>query len=246
MFFRKKAILMIHGFVGGCYDFFNFQNELEIIKKFDVYTFTLPGHDKIIVNDVKYQEWIKESTNQIEFLINNGYKEIYLIGHSMGGVIASHLASLYPQVKKLVLAAPAFRYFYFKDGKVDIKSMNETLKNIKEIFKGDDSEKVVSRIIKTPITTMIEFTKLVTHCQECVKYINCPTLTIHGLNDIVVPTEGTEYVYNNINSKTNILLNIKNLNHECFSKTKSGNIAKENIKEFLIKKPKKKKEIINL
>ena len=33
MFFRKKAILMIHGFVGGCYDFFNFQNELEIIKK---------------------------------------------------------------------------------------------------------------------------------------------------------------------------------------------------------------------
>lgn len=246
MCFRKKAILMIHGFVGGSYDFNNFHNELQLYKKFDVFTYTLPAHDKFIVKDVKYQDWIKESVNQIEFLINNGYKEIYLIGHSMGGVIAAHLASIYPQVKKLVLAAPAFRYFYFKDGKVDIKSMNETLKNITEIFKGEDSEKVVSRILKTPISTMIEFTKLVTHCQDSVNHINCPTLTIHGLNDVVVPTEGTEYVYNNITSKTNILLNIKSLNHECFTSTKKGNLAKENIKKFLIKKQKKKKEIIVL
>ncbi len=246
MCFKRKAILMIHGFVGGCYDFNNFHNELELYKKFDVFTYTLPGHDKIIVKDVKYQEWIKESVNQIEFLINNGYKEIYIIGHSMGGVIAAHLASIYPQVKKLVLVAPAFRYFYFKDGKVDIKSMNETLKNIPEIFKGEDTDKVISRILKTPITTMLEFTKLVSHCQECVKQIECPTLTIHGLNDVVVPTEGTEYIYNSINSKTNILINIKNLNHDCFSSKKAATLAKENIKQFLIKRPKKKKEIINL
>lgn len=245
MFFRKKAILMIHGFVGGCYDFNNFHNELQLYKKFDVYTYTLPAHNKTIVRDIKYQEWINESVRQIEFLINNGYKEIYLIGHSMGGVIASHLASLYPQVKKLVLAAPAFRYFYFKDGKVDIKNMNNTLKNITEIFKGEDSEQVISRILKTPIPTMLEFTKLVTKCQECVNHIECPTLTIHGLDDMIVPTEGTEYVYNNINSKTNILLNIRNLNHECFT-SKKGKIVKDNIKEFLIKRPKKKKEIINL
>ena len=244
MCFKRKAILMIHGFVGGCYDFNNFHNELELYKKFDVFTFTLPQHDKTIVKDVKYQDWIKESTNQIEFLINNGYKEIYLIGHSMGGVIATYLASIYPQVKKLVLAAPAFRYFYFKDGKVDIKSMNETLKNIPEIFKGEDTEKVVSRILKTPITTMLEFTKLVSHYQECVNHINCPTLTSHGLNDVVVPSEATEYVYNNIKSKTNILINIKNLNHECFTSNKKGTIAKENIKQFLLKKQKKKKEII--
>lgn len=236
---------MIHGFVGGCYDFDNFQNDLQLYKKFDVFTYTLPAHNKIIVRDVKYQQWINESTKQIEILINHGYKEIYLIGHSMGGVIAAHLASIYPQVKKLVLAAPAFRYFYFKDGKVDIKSMNETLKNITEIFKGEDSEQVISRILKTPIPTMLEFTKLVTHCQDCVKEITCPAITIHGLDDLIVPSESTEYVYNNINSKTNILLNVKGLNHECFT-SKKGIIVKKNIKEFLIKNNKKKKEIINL
>ena len=52
MFFRKKAILMIHGFVGGNYDFGNFHNELQLYKKFDVYTYTLPAHEKTIVKDV--------------------------------------------------------------------------------------------------------------------------------------------------------------------------------------------------
>jgi esterase/lipase len=245
MFFKRKAILMIHGFVGGCYDFNNFHNELELYRKFDVFTFTLPAHDKFIVKDVKCQEWLDSSIEQIEFLINNGYKEIYLIGHSMGGVIAAYLASKYKEVKKLVLAAPAFRYFYFKDGKVDIKSLNNTIKNIPEIFKGSDSEQIASRILKTPISTMIEFTKLITHCQDCVNDINCPTLIIHGMDDIVVPTEGTEYVYNSIKSKSNTLINIKKLNHECFTHKKNSEVKKL-IKEFLIKRPKNKKETINI
>ena len=245
MFFRKKAILMIHGFVGGCYDFGNFHNELQLCKKFDVYTFTLPAHQKTIVKDVTHKDWINESKKQIEFLINNGYKEIYLIGHSMGGAIAAYLASIYPQVKKLVLVAPAFRYFYFKEGKVDIKSFNETIKNIPTLFKGTTTEEVISRIIKTPIPTMMEFTKLVNYCQNSVNKINCPTLTIHGTDDLIVPNEATEYVYNSIQSKTNILINIKKLNHECFIH-KNNKEVKENITNFLKKTPKNKKEIIEL
>lgn len=234
---------MIHGFVGGTYDFNNFHNDLQTYKQFDVFTYTMPAHDQFIVNNVKYQEWIDEAINQIEFIINHGYKEIYLIGYSMGGVIAAQLASLYPQVKKLVLVAPAFRYFYFKDGKIDIKNVSETIKNIKNIFKGEDTEIVVSRIGKTPISTIIEFMKLVKECQDCVHNINCPTLTIHGKNDIVVPTEGTEYVYNNIKSKTNILYNIANLNHDCFNKQIT---TKTIIKDFLIKQPNNQKKIIEI
>lgn len=245
MFLKRKAILMIHGFVGGCYDFNNFHNELQLEKKFDVFTYTLPAHEKFIVKDVKYQEWIDESKRQIELLINNGYKDIYLIGHSMGGVIAAHLASIYPQVKKLVLVAPAFRYFYFKEGKVDIKSLNTTIKNIPEIMKSFAPNESISRMIKTPIVTMIEFTKLVSHCQDCVNNINCATLTIRGTEDVIVPNESTEYVYNNIKSNTNILVNIQKMPHECFTSKKDKEV-KNVIKEFLIKKCKKTKEIINL
>ena len=96
--------------------------------------------------------------------------------------------------------------------------------NIKEIFEGTDTEQVMSRILKTPISTTIEFTKLVKHCQESVNHIECPTLTIHGNDDLIVPTEATDYVYNSIKSTTNILVNVKKLNHECFTTNKSNEI----------------------
>ena len=76
-------------------------NLLEVKRNFDVYTFTLPAHEKHVVKDVKYEEWIKAADNQIKFLLEHNYKEIYLMGHSMGGVIATHLASIYPQVKNI-------------------------------------------------------------------------------------------------------------------------------------------------
>lgn len=245
MCFRRKAILMIHGFVGGVYDYGNFQNELEYIKNFDVYTFTLPGHEKNIVKDVKYNEWIEEAENQIKLLINHGYKTIYVIGHSMGGVIAAHLASIYPQVKKLVLVAPAFRYFYFKDGKVNIRGLNETLKNLPDIMKNMGAEKVIERIAKTPISTMLEFTKLVNSCLNDTKNITCPTLIIRGTNDQIVPAESTDYVYNSINAKSNTLINIDKVTHDCFTKERKEEV-KDLITIFLKKHNKKKKEIINI
>ena len=118
---RRKAILMIHGFVGGNYDYGDLINELELVKNFDVFTYTLPGHEKLIVKNVKQKDWIKESERQIDILIQNKYKNIYVIGHSMGGVLATYLAYKYPKyVKKLVLAAPAFKYCCFDNDKLDI------------------------------------------------------------------------------------------------------------------------------
>ena len=245
MFFKRKAILLIHGFVGGIYDFDNHPNELELIWDYDVYTFTLPSHEKFIVKDVKYEDWIKSAEKQIEYLINHHYKKIYIIGHSMGGVIAAHLASKYKEVKKLVLAAPAFRYFYFKDGKVSLKGFNETVKNMPNLFKDEGKEKVIERIRKTPIPTMLEFTKLVDKYQNDTKKVTCPTLIINGTADNVVPSEGTEYVHNTICSKTNILINIKNVTHDCFTKKRKDEVNALII-NFLRKTPHNKNEIIDI
>ena len=243
--FRKRAVLLIHGFVGGIYDYGNLQNELQVYRKFDVFTFTLPGHEKMIVKDVRFNEWIDESEKQIKFLINNGYKEIYVVGHSMGGVIATHLASLYPEVKKLVLAAPAFRYFAFEDGKINIKGLNETLKSMPDLFKGEGQEKVLQRIVKTPIATMFEFTSLVSKYQNDIKNITCPVLTIHGINDKVVPSASTKLVYDSVKSKTDILINIKDVTHDCFVKNRADEVKKLII-DFLVKKPSNKKEKIDM
>jgi len=167
-----------------------------------------------------------------------------VVGHSMGGVIAAYLASTYTQVKKLVLVAPAFGYFSFKEGLLDIKSFNETLKNMKNII-GENIELALSRIMKTPISTMMEFTKLVNKYYESVKHVYCDTLIVRGCDDHIVPKEATDYVYNNIKSKNVQLYNIKEVNHNCFTEKRCNQVI-EIINDFLIKKVNHKKETLNI
>ena len=210
---KKKAILLIHGFAGGAYDYGDLPNDLELINNYKVFTYTLPGHNKSIINNVTKEDWIKKSEYQIEKIINHGYKDIYVIGHSMGGVIASYLASRYKEVKKLVLAAPAFQYFKFENNKIDIL---ESIKVVPNLFKDYDKSEVISRIFKVPVSTIREFTSLVKEHHDDIKNINCPTLIIHGTKDEIVPNSSTTYVYDNIKSSSVMLVEFKNLTHDLF------------------------------
>ena len=55
----KKAVLIIHGFAGGTYDQEDLANYLELNKSFDVFQFTLPGHNRNL-SKVKHEEWINK------------------------------------------------------------------------------------------------------------------------------------------------------------------------------------------
>ena len=127
MIFFRKAVLIIHGFAGGTYDQEKLANYLERRSRLDVYTFTLPGHEKRVFKTIEYTEWINACEDQLKTLIKYGYRDIYLIGHSMGGVIATYLAAKYRRVKKLVLVAPAFEHLASDDSKNTFdKGDNET------------------------------------------------------------------------------------------------------------------------
>lgn len=209
----RKAILLVHGFAGGNYDYGELANDLELYHDFDVFTFTLPGHNKLIIKNVTREDWLQAAESHVKKLINNGYKKIYLIGHSMGGVIAAYLASKYPEVKKLVLASPAFKYLSFKEDKLDVI---ESLKIIPKLFKEYSTEEVLSRAFKVPVSTIREFIKLVEEQSDNIKKIKVPTLIIHGSKDEVVPLESAEYVYDNIASSSVTLVEIKSLTHDLF------------------------------
>jgi len=238
MIFRK-AILLIHGFAGGSYDYNNLGNDLQLHADFDVYTFTLPGHDKLIIKDVTREDWLREAEKQVEVLIKRGYKKIYVIGHSMGGVIACHVAKKYPQVKKLVLASPAYRYFTFKDGKLDILA---SLKQTTTLFKDYEPDNVLSRIFKLPITTTLEFINLVKEHSNDVKDILCPTLIIWGNMDKIVPKDGVMHVYKNIKSDSVTLYEIEKVTHDTFKNDRYDEILKI-ITKFLKEIPISGKEI---
>lgn len=225
MFFRK-AILLIHGFAGGNWDYGDLGNELQLYLDFDVYTFTLPGHDKIIISKVTKDDWIKAAEEQVERLKKRGYKKIYIVGHSMGGVIACHLATKYKEVKKLVLAAPAFKYLSFNGEKIDINGINKSTKKIPSLIKDYSLPEVISRAFKMSLTASLEFSKLVQEHHNDPKNINCPTLIIQGTKDLMVPIDSAKYVHKSIKSKLNKLVFVNDVTHDVFMSPRREEIYK--------------------
>lgn len=155
----------------------------------------------------------------------------------MGGVIASYLASKYKEVKKLVLAAPAFQYFKFKNNKINIL---ESIKIVPDLFKDYSKEEVISRIFKVPVSTIKEFISLVNEHYTDIENITCPTLIIYGTKDEIVPSTSISYVYENIKSTSVTLIEINNLTHDLFINDRYNEV-KNLIINYFKSKPKKTK-----
>ncbi|HOZ54128.1 MAG TPA: alpha/beta fold hydrolase [Bacilli bacterium] len=232
MIIFRKAILIIHGFAGGTYDEEGLDNYLELDRKFDVFSFTLPGHDKTIIKNVTRNDWINKCNEMIDMLINNGYKTIYVIGHSMGGVLACNLASKYKQIKKVVLLAPAFEYLVFDNSKLKVI---ESASLAPKLFKEYESDTIISRIIKIPIKTIIEFTKLVEENRDCIKDIKVPVLIVHGDKDDIVNYKSSENIKDKFGTSNVSLIKATNINHDIIRSSKVQ-IVNKIIKKFLKKK----------
>jgi len=220
----KKAVLLIHGFAGGTYDMESLAWNLEKQFLFDVYQFTLPGHG--IKKNCTYHEWVKSVEDKINKLVEYGYNSIYVIGHSMGGVLAAYVASKYPVVKKVVLAAPAFKYI----GEWE----NFSLKKTSAIINDYGLSEVTFRMFeKVPIGAINEFVNLVKKYQECPKKIKVPILILQGMKDDVVPVSSSEYVFDVVDSRKKSLIYLKNSNHDMFNGSQI-NVINSRIEKFLM------------
>ena len=229
--FKHKAILIIHGFAGGVYDEEYLINYLEFKRNFDVFSFTLPGHD---VKNRKYStedRWIKKSEKELKMLLDHGYKEIYVIGHSMGGVIATYLAKKYSEVKKLVLVAPAFTSL----GSKDQGGVFGALFKIPDLIKAYSYQELLTRVNKLPLSSEKEFMNLITHHKHDIDEIRVPILFIHGSADQVVPVKSSITLYNKVKNKKKKLIIIDGYYHDVFKGRKVERICKE-IKKFLVMK----------
>ncbi len=229
MILFRKAVLIIHGFAGGTYDEEQLANFLERNSRLDVYTFTLPGHEKKSFHTPKYTEWIKYSEKQIDMLIDYGYKEIYLIGHSMGGVIATYLATKYKQVKKLVLAAPAFNYIT-----MDNDSRLDSIKKGISVIKNNDKDEVLTRFLKLPLSSIGEFSKLVQKYKNVYNKIDIPIMILHGDKDTIVPLQSSLNIYDSLKFpeyKKKIVV-LKGVSHDIFREVEKDTLKK--IESFLV------------
>ncbi len=102
----KPSLLLLHGLMANGLCWTDIARALE--NEYDVIMPDFRGHGKSSVPDFGYR--YEDHAKDIAGLVHNlGIDRPILIGHSMGGLVAAMVASLYPaSIRGLILADPAF------------------------------------------------------------------------------------------------------------------------------------------
>ncbi|GIO27128.1 alpha/beta hydrolase [Ornithinibacillus bavariensis] len=191
--------LIIHGFTGGPHELEPLTEYLREKTNWHIAVPTLPGHGiKLALENVTYKSWIETAESSLQQL-REKYDEIYIIGFSMGGMIAAYLAAKY-KVDKLVLLATAGKYLSLKQISVDIGTV------IKDGVMGRLSENKLYRhyrrkLSSVPLKANLEFLKLVRLTRKYLRKVESPVLIAQGQQDNMVPYKTAYYLDKEIPSK---------------------------------------------
>lgn len=221
MIFRK-AVVIIHGFTGNLYDNEYLMNYLEYDRHLDVYARTLPGHNKDRFSDAGVSEWKNSVDEEIKELIRKGYQTIYVVGHSMGGILASYVASRYKEVKKLVLVNAAFDYLNLKQNKNDIKDRDFS-----------KYSHLWQKALRTSPLMVNEFRKLVKESNKILPKVFCDVLILRSERDEIVPVDVGDIIYEKIGSRKKYLTDILEASHVVLKGERKEKVS-EYIRKFLI------------
>lgn len=221
--------LCIHGFTGGLYEIDPLVSFLKEQTNWIVKSPLLPGHGvHLTLEDVSYTDWI-ETAEQAFLELQDQAETIYIIGFSMGGMIASYLASKY-DVAKLVLLSPSRRYINLAQMGLDVGEI------IRDRLAGHLQQNIIYQIHQhkrghIPILAYVEFLKCMKFTKPALKEIYCPVFVAQGIQDGMVPYTSTHYLAEEIPVDIEVIYYSDSKHHICLGKDKD--IVNQAVLHFL-------------
>lgn len=186
------GVLLLHGFTGGPHEIEPLTEYLKQNTTWEVDVPTLPGHGlDLALEDANHLDWI-ETAEQAFLSLREKVDTIYLIGFSMGGMIAAYLAGKY-EVDRLILLSPSRKYLNL------VKITIEASEVIKDRIIGELEENFTYQLNKhkqgkIPLKAYLEFAKCMNLTKDYLKLIKCPVLVLQGIQDGLVPYQTTHYL----------------------------------------------------
>ncbi|MDG5789697.1 alpha/beta hydrolase [Evansella sp. AB-P1] len=206
----KPPIILLHGFVSSTY---TFKRLIPLLKEhFSVVAIDLPGFGRSEKSKVFVYSFENYAALVYDCINYFSFKDVILVGHSMGGQISLYLAKKHPElIKKMVLlCSSAYRekaknslryssylpfFTFFARRWIMKKDINETLNNVfsNSSYIHDELIHEFSRPLKEK-AFYCSLVRLLRHREgdlpsQELKKINVPTLLIWGEADKVVPFE---------------------------------------------------------
>ncbi|MED3662267.1 alpha/beta fold hydrolase [Ureibacillus sp. FSL K6-8385] len=210
------GVLMLHGFSGGPNEIKPLADYIQKHTDWFVETPTLCGHgDQLSLNGFTAEHWLIDAELAYKRLAQKA-EQIFVVGFSMGGVIALYLAKRYP-VKKLVLLSAAVKYIAPKQLLKDLRKIAKEavggqLKN-NEFFRMYEY-----KLRNVPVSAAIQFMRIVRQVEPYIESIDIPTFIVQGKCDGVVPYSTAQYLYDKLPATEKYLYYSScGKHHICFS-----------------------------
>jgi len=168
-----RPCLCFHGFTGGPYELMPLAGHLEAAGWSCVLP-TLPGHESPRrIRFVRWERWV-EAADDAARRIADAYGAFDLVGFSMGGLLAAHVANRYP-VRRLVLLNAAA--IYLSPGRFAL--------DVAEALHNRDWGRFALRK-RVPLKATLQFMKLARYANSLWGGIRVPTLIAQSGRDPVV------------------------------------------------------------
>lgn len=247
-----KAVLLLHGWLSDINDFACLLPYLDKSYEY-VERFVHPGHEENGDHlEFRTQSTFQKLESTFESLLTN-YDRVDVIGYSMGGALATYLATKY-DFGKLVLLAPANKYFNlylpFSKAKYAIKLLYEIQKALL-LRNQEDYEQTkakIALILKDDLQSLKlakarylksyfrhayrEFKLIIEKVNENANNIPNPCFIAWGKLDQLVPKEAVEYIYNLCTNKNKKFKIYEDLSHLLLLSPNCEELVQD-IEEFL-------------
>ena len=154
---------------------------------------------------VTWRDWMQDADTAFHEL-SGKVDKVFVVGHSMGALIALNLAAKYQgeQLDSVVLAAPAFRlvsmlgpgrplHFLAPLLQTFIKSWDLNI-----AFSDRDEKNRSVHYLWAPTDAIMSFFDLISFTESRLHDIRCPMLILHNRNDQTVTQGSTDIAYNGV------------------------------------------------
>lgn len=211
---NETCVILIHGFTATTVEVRPLA-EYFSENGYSVFAPLLPGHNTNPddLNERTWQEWVN-AAEAVTVEALSKFKNVFIGGESMGGLIACYIASFYPEITGLLLYSPAihvkklefmriFKFFTKFIAKPSLKLEDEEIQDVLP-WKG---YKV------NPTRAAVQLLNLQKEVKNRLDYIRHPTIIFQGKLDKTIDQSGATYIYNKIQSVKKNLIWLEQSNH---------------------------------
>lgn len=212
----EKCVLCIHGFSGNPAEMRYFATRMEE-SGYSVCVPRLPGHgtsvdDMLSTNAVDWYLSAREAYLECA----SQCSEIFITGLSMGGVIASLIASEFNPCGIALVSTPYTLkgwHVYLSPLVGRFVKLLPNTNPTRGINDEDARRKHVSYEEGIPVLSAWELFRLIKKGMACLPDVRCPTLLVQSSGDEIIPAESITYIFSHLGSQIIEKIEVEKSNH---------------------------------